>query len=689
MLKKLNMGKKLVAMFILVGLIPILIIGYFVSTRVNENVEKDVLKNSTAFSQIIEEELDTFFIDFENDTKVVGENKYVLDALLFLEKNSIESEEWKKHYKILENYLPETQKKLEYDQFFITDMNGTVAYSTNSKDVIENLNIKERWYIAEALEGKESLVDLEKIIGGLNAMFYTIPIYSPDNPDKVIGTFSTMVNGKTLTSTVLNYVNKMGKTAEAYLINSEGVLLTKPRMGKFTEESILKDKINTKGTKLLKENIAKNKMEDHISEYKDYAGVDVLGFCEPMKLGNQTVGLVIEQNSEEVFSSLDKIIKVIIVTVSIVIIFGVALTIYMSRQITKPLRKAVGFVEDFGEGRFDRKLDIGSEDEIGMLEKAINKSIENINKLIKSVISNSQELGAISQQLSATTEEVFAQTESINYNIQEIATSMVENNTSTNIASTEGEDITEKIGELAKKVEDGNILAKEIEDRAYNLRKNAEDSMNLGKEMYKENQTSILKAIEEAKVVEEISDMAEIISNIAEQTNLLALNAAIEAARAGEHGKGFSVVAEEVRVLAQQSENTVAKIKNTVDLVQGAFNNMTDNANNILNFFDNTVIKDYESLVNTGSQYLKDAEMIGELITSFNITSKQIHSSIEKVKSSLDTVAVSVESTTSKSSDMVIVIEEISNAVKEIAKASETQANMAEELNEIVGVFKV
>lgn len=105
------------------------------------------------------------------------------------------------------------------------------------------------------------------------------------------------------------------------------------------------------------------------------------------------------------------------------------------------------------------------------------------------------------------------------------------------------------------------MAVKEIQKRAVEVKDKGVSSARIAKELYKEKQGSIVKAIEDGKVVEDIRVMAESISNIASQTNLLALNAAIEAARAGEQGRGFAVVAEEVRKLAEQLNSMVQKFK--------------------------------------------------------------------------------------------------------------------------------
>ncbi|MDZ5010777.1 methyl-accepting chemotaxis protein, partial [Clostridium perfringens] len=129
---------------------------------------------------------------------------------------------------------------------------------------------------------------------------------------------------------------------------------------------------------------------------------------------------------------------------------------------------------------------------------------------------------------------------------------------------------------------DGSNNAIEIKNRATKVKKDSKIAKENTNEIYIEIEKDVLKNIEQGKVVNDIKIMADSIENIAGQTNLLALNAAIEAARAGEQGRGFSVVAEEVRKLAEQSSSAVVEIQNTIESVKKVFNKSIDTGSDIL-----------------------------------------------------------------------------------------------------------
>ena len=157
-----------------------------------------------------------------------------------------------------------------------------------------------------------------------------------------------------------------------------------------------------------------------------------------------------------------------------------------------------------------------------------------------------------------------------------------------------------------------------------------EADIKASKSLYKEKEERILRAIEEGKVVVEIGKATEIISDIADQTHLLALNAAIEAARAGEQGRGFAVVAAEVRKLAEQSAKTVAGVQKVIQQVQDAFSNLSENANELLQYINGKVNDDYNRMARAGERYRQDAEAISDLVRSFKNSIKQVTTSIEE-----------------------------------------------------------
>ena len=183
--------------------------------------------------------------------------------------------------------------------------------------------------------------------------------------------------------------------------------------------------------------------------------------------------------------------------------------------------------------------------------------------------------------------------------------------------------------------------------------------------------------------------MAESIASIASQTNLLALNAAIEASRAGEQGRGFAVVAEEVKKLAEQSSSNVSSIQTVIVQVENAFSNLSQNANELLVFINETVISDYKLLVDTGVQYEKDAEFFSNSSEEISSTAKVISESIFQVNDAIQTVSATAEESSANTEEIQSSIKETSMAMDEVAKSSQVQAELAEQLTVMTEKFKL
>lgn len=370
-------------------------------------------------------------------------------------------------------------------------------------------------------------------------------------------------------------------------------------------------------------------------------------------------------------------------------IFAVLLGVLISTLISKQINKVLVFADALGSGDLTQRIDFSSKDEIGKISYALNRATENTRKLIATIISNSSNIIASSEEIYSTIEGISSKMNNINEATKEISAGAEKLSATSQEVNASIEEITSNSIELSNKAKDGDKASNKIQARSVQIKDKGLKAIDLSKRLYKEKEASILKAIEEGKVVEEVRVMADSIASIASQTNLLALNAAIESARAGEMGKGFAVVADEIRKLAEQSSENVSNIQGVISQVNNAFKNLSINTQDILAFINNNVNPDYELFLETALRYEEDAAFIKSMSEEIANGTTQILNSIEQNSMAIGSVSFTAKQSAERSEGILDSVDKTTIVTKEVAKSAQRQAELSEELNSLIQKFKI
>lgn len=208
----------------------------------------------------------------------------------------------------------------------------------------------------------------------------------------------------------------------------------------------------------------------------------------------------------------------------------------------------------------------------------------------------------------------------------------------TQTISSASSDIGAAVDDVSGKAADSAGASREINIRAEELYRDTVDSKNQASVIYHRTEDELERALKDVEKIGVIKSLSQEIGGIAGQTNLIALNAAIEAARAGDAGRGFMVVADEVRTLAETSQHTVDKIQKVIDEVVNSVMDLKDSATKLLEFMNERVIKDYRTMVDTAERYQKDAIFFDDIAADLGSSSEQMGASVEQMLASLQSV---------------------------------------------------
>ncbi|WP_160692600.1 methyl-accepting chemotaxis protein [Clostridium sp. C2-6-12] len=364
----------------------------------------------------------------------------------------------------------------------------------------------------------------------------------------------------------------------------------------------------------------------------------------------------------------------------------------ISKSITKPLEMSVNHLNILATGDFSVEVPekiMRRQDENGKIAQAMSKTQNSLRELILNINNQSNNIENIVLNVKKNISELDKDVEEVSATTEELSASMEETAASSEEMSATSQEIERTVNFVAEKSQEGLGKAIKISEKATNIMITSENNKKETEKMFKETEKTLKASIEKAKAVEQINILADSILQITSQTNLLALNASIEAARAGEAGKGFSVVADEIRKLAEQSNETINKIQSTTGIILTSVSELTSNSNNMLNFIENRILKDYETLVQTGKAYNDDALYYKDFSTNLNSISEELLASVQDILKTIDEVAEAASEGAGGTIDIATRIQEVNNKSNEVVDEALKAKESVEKLKEGVCKFKI
>lgn len=381
--------------------------------------------------------------------------------------------------------------------------------------------------------------------------------------------------------------------------------------------------------------------------------------------------------------------SIALLVVVIVIMLGLRL------WVIGPVKKATKQVDELVEGircnkgDITKRIHVGSRDEVGRLAIAINDLVAQMQIIIRAITEGCGQMEEKQADIISNVEKVNATADHTMQNLGIMSEGMQLVTGAIDGVQQDTGVLDHTVENMLEVAQNGRNYAADIKEKAGKMKATAVESKQEATLVMKEIDTAMTESIANSRQIHKITELTEEILGIAGTTNLLALNASIEAARAGEAGRGFAVVAEEIRKLADSSRESANNIQEISNRVVESVEELSENATRLLEFMNTRVMKDYDALEDTGSNYHEAADHVDEMMNEFGQKIDELLSVLQNV----NTANTQMEATVGDSTEKLSVVEKnnqgLQQEMKDISYAVEELAASAGQLKESIRCFTV
>ncbi|QXM06193.1 methyl-accepting chemotaxis protein [Crassaminicella indica] len=669
---------KLIIYFLALSIIPAMIISGFSYYHSKVSLQKDATDQLTFIRDTKKREIEDYFKMMQSRILYMAQEQVTVDAMIKFSQNAAadgsDNESYEKYNSVFLNFID----KLAYGDLLLIDYkNGKVLYST-LKEADYGTNLMSGPYkntnVARAFEAAKNSND-KNFIAITDYEFYAPSNHKPIicmaapifKGDKKVGVLAFKIGTEKIDEIVSNN-NKweslnLGKSGEVILIGPDYKLRSNTRFVNEEEDeriktaktAILLKEIRTKGA----DAVMAGKTD--VDTYFDYHNIKSIVAYTPLHIKHLKWAILVKIDEEEAFYSVYKLQKLMIIVLMLSVIAIVIFSIFMASSIATPMIKMSEVAFKISQG--DLTIEVPKEkrsDEIGILTEAISNMLNHLREQTKEIIHVANVLASSVSEITVSLTQVTSGAAETSSAVSETTATVEEVKQTVHISN-----------EKTKNVSNSAKQSLEISKVGNQATEATLEGMKIINNQMQEIAGSIIALSEQSQ---NISELIESVDNISEQSNILAVNASIEAAKAGEHGKGFSIVAQEIRNLAEQSKQATKQVRNILKDIQKAANTAVMTTEKGIKFVDAGI-----------KQASKAGDAIRKLTEHMNISAQaaiQIEASSQQQLVGMDQVAMAMEGINEASIQNV-------NSMKQLEEATRNLQEMGYKLKQLTEKYKV